>query len=610
MCGIGGFFLDHSADEQAIGSVFQALAKRGPDAQHLVGWNQNWGGSSHACSKALLHTRLSVRDPRPDADQPMANQNKDIWICYNGEVYGWEQDAIELRNRGYFFHTSSDTEFILHAYEEWGINGMRDKLRGMFALAILDLRKKKLYLLRDRMGLKPILYHYDPESKNLIFASLIRAILPLLPQSKRQFSSSSIDAYLAHRYIPAPRTIYQHINRLENGHMLTYDLHSGELSKQQYWTPEATGEKWQETLDDAIRIRLESDRPVGMFLSGGMDSGVIASRLSKIEPTRLPHAFTAAFPDPSWDESALAQQLADELGIPLTTHPIEINLKEDFSRIIEDLDEPFADPSSFPTWYLSREAVKKVTVVLGGDGGDEIFGGYKRYPKHLKSVWRNNFRLPFNTLSHWSPKGWRKLLTETSMNWRDAYSLRFSGFTPSQRHYLQPDHKIDNHYWRLEGHSDNNPRETLLNIDLDNYLPEYILRKADLCTMSHGLEMRCPLLDHHFYQSILSVPYESRFTSPPKALLSTYATDTRPILKRKKRGFNPPLDKWLNKDLADRYDGLGNRLNLHSSGQLDAGSCDKLVHHYQNGEKYLAEQVLQLLMLDESLSQLRTICEP
>jgi len=194
------------------------------------------------------------------------------------------------------------------------------------------------------------------------------------------------------------------------------------------------------------------------------------------------------------------------------------------------------------------------------------------------------------------------------MNWEDAYSLRFSGFTPNQRKYLQPDFNIHDHYWRLQNSSTTSPIKHLLNVDMNNYLPEYILRKADLCTMSHGLEMRAPLLDHHFYQSILSLPEDVRFTSPPKSLFVSHTPETATILKRKKRGFNPPLVDWLTIDLIDRFDGLGDRLNKHSSGQLSTNSCDSLVRHYQAGEHYLAEQILQLLILDESLYQLQEIC--
>lgn len=607
MCGVGGFFLNQPADEHTIQSIFSALSRRGPDAKHIVGWDQTWAQSSTNLSKALIHTRLSVRDLRPEADQPMSNRNKDIWVCYNGEVYGWVDDANDLKKRGHHFNTHSDTEFILHAYEEWGLDGMISKLRGMFALAILDLNKNKLFLIRDRMGLKPLLYHHDSMTGNLIFASLVRAILPLLPRSKRQFSPDGIDAYLAHRYVPAPNTIFQNIQRLENGHLITYDLQSGKLHKRQYWSPEATEDDWKDMLDDAIRIRLESDRPIGMFLSGGMDSGVIASRLSRLSQHSLPHAFTAAFPNTSWDESMEAALLAKELGIPFSAHSITMDLSQDFSRIISDLDEPFSDPSAIPTWYLSREAVKKVTVVLGGDGGDELFGGYKRYPKHLRTAWRKGLSAHFPIISGWSSKGWKKLLSETSMNWEDAYSLRFSGFTPNQRKYLQPDHKNNNHYWRLQPDTVTDPRGQILQIDMDNYLPEYILRKADLCTMSHGLEMRCPMIDHYFYQSLLSLDDKERFTTPPKSLLTSYAPETAPILKRKKRGFNPPLNKWITNDLSHQLDGLGERLEEYSSSQINARSCNRIVKHYREGHQYLEEQILQLLMLDESLSQLLNI---
>jgi len=607
LCGIGGFFLDHNVDNRDITSAFNALSRRGPDAQHLTGWNQEWNKSTHAPYNALLHTRLSVRDPRPVADQPMSNDNKDIWICYNGEVYGWKLDALELKKCGHHFKTNSDTEFILRAYEEWGLHGMIDKLRGMFALVILDLRKKKLYLIRDRMGLKPLLYHYDPVTGNLVFASLVRAILPLLSPDKRQFSAMGIDAYLTHRYIPAPNTIFHDINRLENGHLIVYDLQSRKLKKQQYWFPQPSNENWRTTLDDAIRIRLESDRPVGMFLSGGMDSGVIASRLSKLEPEHLPHAFTAAFPDTSWDESYEASELANKLGIPITSHPINMRIGQDFSRIIEDLDEPFADPSAIPTWYLSREVAKKVTVVLGGDGGDELFGGYKRYSKHLRTAWRKNHNTALPVLASWSSKGWKKLLAESTMNWEDSYSLRFSGFTPNQRKFLQPGYDIHYQYWHHPLNSRTDPREHLLRIDMNNYLPEYVLRKTDLCTMSHGLEMRAPLVDHHFYQSILSLPENIRFTNPAKSLLASHAQETGHILQRKKRGFNPPLDDWIKNDLIDRAHDMGQRLNRNTDQQLSVRSCDSLIKHYLSGSDFLSEQIIQLIILDESLHQLRSI---
>lgn len=603
MCGIGGFFLPRPAPPEAVARMLAALSARGPDARHLAGWNAAWQRDGQTPQRALLHTRLSIRDPRPEADQPMANAAGDLWICFNGEAYGIDAAVRELQARGYVFRTTSDTEFILHAYAEWGLDGLIQRLRGMFALAILDLRQGKLHLLRDRMGLKPLIYSHDPKSGALVFASLVRGVLPLLPPERRELSAEGIDAYLAHRYVPAPGTVFRHIRRLENGHLLSYDLASGALEKRRYWNPRPSGEDWRGALDEAIRLRMVSDRPVGIFLSGGMDSSAIAARLCAIQPAR-PRAFTASFPGTAWDESGEAEAMARQLGLPFTAVPITMNLAADFSRLVHDLDEPFADPSAVPSWYLARAAVREVTVVFGGDGGDEVFAGYKRYRKHLRSAWRDGLRLPLPILPDWSSKSWKKPLAELALSWDDAYALRFSGLTPNQRAWLQPDFRGPAHYWRPPETRPDDPLQRLLAVDFANYLPEYILRKADLCTMSHGLELRAPLLDHRFYESVLALPEAERFTTPAKALLARHAGETRPILQRKKRGFNPPLDQWLQQDLRERFAGLGARLQHASGGQIDAAPCDTLLGHYHRGAHFLAEQVLQLLILDESLGQL------
>ncbi|CAK0770428.1 asparagine synthase (glutamine-hydrolysing) [Gammaproteobacteria bacterium] len=604
MCGIGGFFLRKPASISAWEQMFAELAARGPDARHLVGWNGNWHRDDQTPARALLHTRLSIRDLRPVADQPMANAAGDVWICFNGEVYGIDNDLGKLRNQGYRFLTTSDTEFILNAYLEWGLEGLISRLRGMFAVAILDLRVRRLYLLRDRMGLKPLVYSHDPDSGALIFASLVRAVLPLLDERRRELSTTGIDAYLAHRYIPSPGTLYRHIKRLENGHFLMYNIESGVLEKRRYWYPRTFGKDCGATLDEAIRLRMVSDRPLGIFLSGGMDSSVVAARLCAIQEER-PRAFTAAFPGTPWDESDAAAAMAARLGLPFTAIPITINLADDFARLVHDLDEPFADPSAIPTWYLSRAAAREVAVVFSGDGGDELFAGYKRYARHLRSVYVPRATwLPL--LAHWSSRGWRKSLLELSMTWDDAYALRFSGLTPNQRAWLQPDFSGTIHYWRLVDHSTDSPLKRILACDFDNYLPEYILRKADLCTMAHGLEMRCPLLDHKLYESVEALPDAQRFTLPAKEFLARHAPETRPILERPKRGFNPPLDQLLRRDLRDRFNGLGRSLENLTNGQLHAGRCDELTGRYLAGVRHLAEQMLQLIILDESLRQLRS----
>lgn len=587
MCGIGGFFAQRAVAPEIVASMQAALAPRGPDARHAKLWERN----------GLLHARLSIIDPRPVADQPMGNERGDVWIIYNGEVYDWERAAAQLRARSPF-RTRSDTEFILRGYEAWGVEKLLERLRGMFAFGILDLAKGKVFLARDRMGEKPLVYaSVDGE---LAFGSTVRSVLPFL--RKRELSPESIDAYLAHRYIPAPRTIYRQVHRLENGHYLEFDLRTRALAKRRYWKPEPEQGSWLEALDESVRMRTIADRPLGVFLSSGVDSTVVASRLAAQHLTNF-RTYTAAFPGSDMDESVVAAETARSLGFPHQAIEVPQSIGRDFARIVAALDEPFADPSSFPTWYLARETSRGVKVVLAGDGGDELFAGYKRVAKHLRTAWRGKLRLPLAVRP--ALEG-GKLAAEASMDWRTAYSLRFSGIAPAQRSFLQGGKLAALTYWRTPDADSETPREQLLAIDNANYLPEYILRKSDLCTMAHGLEARAPFLDHRFVQRIMAQPEELLYTRPPKLLLQK-ALDARlpaDFLRRKKRGFNPPLKRWLREDLRDRFDGLGERLDRRTGNQLKRAPVDAFARHYLQGAEPLAEQVLQLLVLDESLAQL------
>lgn len=610
MCGIAGFFQQQPAAPSTVSAMLAALRRRGPDAEHVVGWNAQGQRIEQAAEVgaeiALTHTRLAIMDPRPEADQPFSNDDGSVWLCYNGEVYDWQQHAEELKSQGVQFKTHADTEFILRGYEAWGLEGLLPKLRGMFAFAILDWNKREVFLVRDRMGLKPLVY--TTANGGLAFGSLVRAVFPAVPKAERQFSAESIDAYLAHRYIPAPRTIFQHIHRLENAHYLHYRLDTQELTKHCYWQPHAQPGDWQAELDTAIRIRTVADRPLGVFLSGGIDSSTIACRLKEQGFTQL-HTFSAAFPGSPLDESSLAKEIADTLGLPNQAIPVPLTIAKDFEQIIADLDEPFADPSSFPTWYLAQATTQHVKVVLGGDGGDELLGGYKRLGKHLRTSWRRLLRLPLPRMADMAGKGWRKIVEELRLNWLEAYSLRFSGMTPGQRAFLQPGLKAPSvTYWRYPSIDTLNrlpPLKQLLAVDLYNYLPEYILRKGDLCTMAHGLELRAPLLDHVWAERVMALPDNERFTQPAKKLFAsvTQRLAALDLFNIKKRGFNPPLQPWLKEDLQERFVGLGQRLQAHTQGQINAERVERFVAEYRN-RPALAEQVLQLLILDASLSQL------
>ncbi|WP_432722988.1 asparagine synthase (glutamine-hydrolyzing) [Jeongeupia wiesaeckerbachi] len=605
MCGIAGFFLPDTLPRTAIDAAIDALRRRGPDAAHVIGWRRDGSRSDGDAEYGLLHRRLSIRDPRPEADQPMRNDAGDIWICYNGEVYGWEDDAAALARDGVVFNTRSDTEFILRGYERWGFEALLPKLRGMFALSIVDWRTRTVWLARDRLGLKPLIYHHGDDGR-FAFGSLVRAVLPLVPAAARQLDADGLAAYLAHRYIPAPRTIFGGLRRLENGHLLRYDMDGGKLENRAYWQPEAGAGEPLALLDEAIGLRTVADRPVGVFLSSGVDSVVIASRLAAQGHKDL-STYTAAFAGSTLDESDAAAGIAKHLGLRHERIEVPNTIAADFDEIVATLDEPFADPSALPMWYLSRATSEQVKVVLCGDGGDELFAGYKRYRQHLRSSWRGGFRLPLP----YKPDvlGRNKLAQEAGLAWGDAYSLRFSGFSPQQRAALMPTLPARPHYWR-DGVPAASPVESLLNRDLANYLPEYILRKADLVTMAHGLEGRAPLLDHLFVASVLAQPADRRFTDPAKQLLAPAIAGLPDALNpflQKKRGFNPPLTHWLQTDLADRYAGLGARLTANSDGLLAASAVDTLVAAYRGGNTRYAEQVLQLLMLDASLAQLKQL---
>ena len=614
MCGIAGFFGRRAIAPATRRAMLAALAKRGPDAAHEAAWiGERAVTPDEEATSALLHARLAIRDPRPVADQPMVSDDGKVWLCYNGEVYGWEDEAAALAARGAAFRTHSDTEFILRAYEAWGFPALLDHLRGMFALVIHDRRLGKVFLARDRMGLKPLVYGVRPDG--LAFGSTVRSLLPWLPEGERGFSPQAIDAYLAHRYVPAPRTIFAGLQRLENAHYLIYDVASAHLEKRRYWAlgsaadGATTADEALAELRTAVSLRTVADRPLGVFLSGGIDSSAIASVLATSGHGDL-GTFTAAFPGSGFDESADAQEISRQLGLANTAIPIPMQLGGNFERIVADLDEPFADPSSIPTWYLARETVRHVTVVLGGDGGDEIFAGYKRHPKHLRTLWRAGLSLPLPAPASLAGKGWSKLADELRMSWGDAYSLRFSGFSPAQRRYLLAGGRLEHDvWWRPADAHAATPIEQLLACDFANTLPEYILRKADLCTMAHGLEMRAPLLDHRWLEKLAGVAREQRFTQPAKRFLEPVMAPLAPLklFERKKRGFNPPLTDWLQADLRPRADGLGERLASLSDGLLRSSAVDELAAAYHAGATHFAEQLLQLYLLDESLSQLAVL---
>ncbi len=583
MCGIAGIIDQHSITQASIEATKEALRSRGPDGSGFTlfsfGEEQGWRQAAEGPA-ALLQTRLSIRDTSCAGTQPMKNEDGSVWIIYNGEVYGWEEEARFLRNRGHHFISHSDTEFILHGYEEWG-DAVVERLRGMFAIAIFDLKKRRLLLARDRLGEKPLFY--TTTNGTFAFASTARALSRLVASgSKPRFDSRAIDAFLTHRYIPAPLSIIEGFQKLPAAHSLVVALETGTpvaQTPQEYWnphtSPEASRQADSATLfEESIRLRLVSDRPLGLFLSGGIDSQAIAAVMADRQMMPELTTFTATFPDhASYDESAAATKIAARLGLDHVSLPMTMQAS-DTAHIVRDLDEPFADPSAIPTWYLCQAAAQKIIVALAGDGGDELFAGYKRYGVHQRAA-RLLPRYGF-TPQHWDSSSLclktsrsgrlRRALLGYQLGWQEAYALRFSALDPLSRAFLQPDFSVQTSYWK-QPNGTLSPRAWMLECDRLNYLPEYILRKSDLCGMAHGLELRSPMLDHCFFEAVSGMSEIRRFSTPPKQfLIDQIGPDA---LLGPKRGFNPPLHGWLRqKNLASLREELPNMLDDLTAGQL------------------------------------------
>jgi asparagine synthase (glutamine-hydrolysing) len=577
MCGIAGIFSEQLITPAQIERAQISLQSRGPDGwgsqQFSFSTKQGWH-TSPCGSAALIHRRLSIQDLSEVASQPMGNEDGSLWIIYNGEIYGWEEEARFLRERGHHFKSHSDTEFILHGYEEWG-DAVLEHLRGMFSFSILDLRKRRLFLARDRLGEKPLFY----TSQNNLFAFASTAgALSRLVGTTPSWNPKAIDAFLTHRYIPAPHSIVEGFYKLPSAHFLIVSLETGVPvadTPREYWKPHPSAHDPATLLKESIRLRLVSDRPLGLFLSGGIDSQAIAAVITQEKMLPQLPTFTACFPNSdSFDESRAAGEIARRLGLSQTALPIKMEL-EDMATIVGDLDEPFADPSAIPTWYLCQAAVQKIVVALSGDGGDELFAGYKRYHIHQ----RGSFFLPrYGKKTDWNSHSLslkisnkdrlRRALLGFQLGWEEAYALRFSAFDPLSRAFLQPDFSVATSYWRRPSGS-LSPRAWMLECDRLNYLPEYILKKSDLCGMAHGLELRSPLLDHLFFEAVQGMPLQERFTEPSKKFLQQQIGPQ--ALVGPKRGFNPPLHAWLHqKSFAPIYEELPLTLSSLTNGQLSA----------------------------------------
>lgn len=578
MCGITGFVESASG----LAPLLDGLAGAGADPRDVLlarmcGVIRHRGPDDEGRRvdrvAAIGMRRLSIIDLQ-SGHQPISNEDGSVWIVFNGEIYNYLSLRRTLAGLGHRFRTASDTETIVHAYEEWGPEGF-ERLRGMFALAIWDSRDRSLWLARDRAGIKPLYYAETPYG--LFFGSEAKSILAS-GAVERSLDAEALDHYLTFLYTPQDRSIFKGIRKLPPAHLLHWKDNRSRISR--YWhmprpsfegSEEEAAETLRATLADAVRCQLLSDVPLGAFLSGGIDSSAIVGLMSEVSGRRV-KTFSIGFDQPEFDELEHARSVARHFG---TDHH-EFVVRPDAASILDDLawhfDEPFGDASAIPTWYVSRIARKHVTVVLSGDGGDELFGGYDRYLPHPMVQRFDRFNLPFARRMAglaWPllPRGarGRNLLRHVAEDLPGRYVDSLSFFHPDERRALlsgdltamlpsrRPERghlgrmqRLDGLAWPLR----------MMRLDFETYLPEDVLVKVDRMSMAHSLETRVPLLDNEVLSLVASLPSHFMIAGGErKRVFKRAVSNLLPasVLARRKQGFGVPVGGWFRGPLAEAF---------------------------------------------------------
>jgi asparagine synthase (glutamine-hydrolysing) len=552
----------------------RSIAHRGPDVEGT--WTEPGLG--------LVHRRLSIID-LAGGNQPIGNENGSVQVIFNGEIYNYQELQTWLKARGHRFRTRSDTEVLVHLYEEEG-EGLVERLRGMFAFALWDRARRRLLLARDRLGIKPLYFYRDTDK--FLFGSELKAILAH-PGVQRTVDVAALEDYLALGMVPGGRSIFQQIAKLPPAHLLVVRADQLDQAPRRYWQlriepdERRSGEEWQEAvrakIEEAVRLHLVADVPVGAFLSGGLDSSVVVA--ASAGSTRGPlQTFSMGFREESFSELPHARRVAEQFG---TCHSEEV-VTPDAVTLLDDLshyfDEPFADPSAIPTFLVARLARRSVKVALSGDGGDEAFGGYSRYAHDLKEAalrrWLPGWfrRRALGPLARFWPKAdWlprplraKTLLTNLALDAGAAYANTLSLCRrPLRRRLLaphlakelngyRPEQRIQDGY---EGGPAGDPLGGMIAADVATVLPDDFLVKVDRASMAHGLEVRPPLLDHELLELAARIPSRWKVRKgETKWILKHAYRNTLPaeVVWRRKHGFDMPIDAWLRRPLREVFE--------------------------------------------------------
>lgn len=566
MCGIAGklyFQQKNIVTKEEIVVMTDAIQHRGPDdAGIFVDKNLGFG-----------HCRLSIIDLSSAGHQPMSSNDEKTWITFNGEIYNFLDLRKELEADGIKFHSNTDTEIIIYLYKKYGPECLK-KLRGMFALAIWDKDTRELFVARDRVGKKPLKYYFD---KNVfIFASELKAILKN-KEVKKEIDYLAIDEYLTFGYVPSPKTGYKNIYKLEPAsYMLIKE--SGEVTKKQYWNIDFSQKlnlnenEWEDKilnkLQESIKIRLMADVPLGAHLSGGIDSSLIVALMSK-QMTQRVKTFSVGFEEKSYDETKYARLVAQKYN----TDHTEIFIKPDAAAIIPELarqyEEPFADNSALPTWYLCQATKEKLTVALNGDGGDENFAGYKRYEmmklynvlKYLpaKGAASKISELIYQTTGINNFLHLKQLLANLNLDPLNFYINNIAHFSDKDKIDLYSNdfkkniNQPEAAYKELfDQTAQLDWLDKFLYLGIKSHLPDGLTPKVDIASMAFGLEIRSPLLDHELMELAAKIPSSLKIKGGNKKYLLkkiAYKYLPKECIDRPKQGFDAPLKFWFKNDL-------------------------------------------------------------
>src|SRR2546422_2119864 len=616
MCGIVGIVKNDNSlvDQALISRMCEAIRHRGPDED----------GFYFSEGVGLGMRRLSIIDLK-GGQQPIHNQDRTAWIVFNGEIYNYRELRDKLEKLGHTFYTNSDTEAIIHAYDQYGADCPKH-LRGMFAFAIWDERTRELFLARDRVGKKPILY--AQVNGKLIFGSEFSSLL-LHPDIGRDIDIEAIHHYLSFMCVPAPLTAYRAIRKLEPGHSLRW--RDGEIRIEQYWQPhfskkidiseQEAGERAIAILRDAVKVRLMSEVPLGAFLSGGIDSSAVVALMSQ-ESSEPVKTFSIGFEEQDFSELHHARRVAEHLGTDHHEFIVRPDALEVLPVLVEHYGEPYADSSAIPTYYVARETRKYVTVALNGDGGDESFAGYERYaamrlaekyhrlPAVLrKSVVQQAIELiPTSEIRRSRIRDAKRFLQAASLPKVERYLRWVSVFDADAkqdlyaenfRHETEKMHAaelLDPWFTRANG---SGIVDAALLTDIMTYLPNDLLVKVDIATMAVSLEARSPFLDHHVIEFAASLPEKLKLRGlTTKYLLKRMLKKLLPAenLDRRKKGFGVPIGHWVRGKLQPFL-----RETLLTETALNRGlfkreAVKRLVELHTRGERDYSHQLWTLLM--------------